>query len=318
MAVKKQLSEAQINLFEQELLQVLKQDPDHQFAFDGKLCVQSRRYRCEIKAVNVRWDPDKGDLVLVGAFLRGEPVVDMSKGFPVFKTEIEIPFRECLQDLKANPSTDESALLSKARRAVIDKCIGYPMKLLRGAKVTSDGVPVVLDEFRSKGGPGTGMPVRVTSGLPGAMVYGETSVHSVEQTPEGLFSVKGVCGGVLQELNLSRMSLPDIQRIGGNLRGAYALILHARRDFRLGKEKFVRPGSTSDAATDRLGEAEGLACVYEKGYPMRVCDSVAKTFCVQYADLFSEILALDGKMRSFRKTGLPFDSPKGLDKGIGM
>ena len=319
MAIIKKLSDEDVQRFEKDLLAALKNDPQHQFAFDGKLHFFSSRYGCEIKAVNVLWDPDKGDLVLVGAFLSGAPVIDMSKGFPVFKTEFAIPFSECYRDMKENPSADESMLISKSRKAVIDKCLGYPMKLMKGTHL--EGGRICFDDYLSAGGPGLEGGLTVNSGLPSAVAYGTAEVSSVREAEDGRFIIESDFADRSYELNLSGASLCDIQKIGNRILDAYALTQQARKVFCKAKEKFVRPGSTSDQVTDRMGEAEGLASVFEKGYPLRVCDSVAKTFCVEYANYFSDAMEYATRseiqhwIRNFRKTGWLEQPGKGKKPG---
>ena len=142
------MSDEQFRRFEGELLATLRRDPDHQFAFDGKLRFHSSRYNCELSAVNVHLDERKGDLVLVGAFLSGEPQIDYSRGYALIQHELSVPFKECFEDLKSTPGFNEMYLISKSRKAVIDKCLSAPLRTLSALDADRDGRIELGDFFR--------------------------------------------------------------------------------------------------------------------------------------------------------------------------
>ena len=291
MAVRNTISDEQERIFEKELLQALRRDPDHQFAFDSKLRVWSKRYNCELRAVSVLWDESKGDIVFVGAFMKGEPQIDMSKGYPRVKPELSIPFRECFCDLKDTPGFNETYLISKTRKAVIDKCLSYPMRLLDANGAVRRG-GVELDGFGDR-------KVYVGGGAVG--------VGRVSVSDDG-FRMESSDG---MPLSVSKMSLLDIQRVGDYLLGINNLIREARKVFIDGKNSVLPQQSTTLSERDvREGEVAGLVRMYESGAPLPCCDAVAKTFSSSHKDVFDDRLhsvrEIDRMIREFRSSGKPF------------
>ena len=291
MAIKSTFSDEQERAFERELLSVLKREPTHQFCFDGKLRFQSRRYGCEMKAMNVHWDEAKGDIVLVGAFYKGKPQIDMSKGYPVIQSEFSIPFRECYDDLKQTPGFNEMYLISKTRKAVIDKSLGFPMKVLEAGGALQRG-GVDFSDF----------DVRQPAVLDGSEQVGSVTLK------DGVYAVHSSKGYFL---DVQKMSLLDIQRIGTMLSSVNDIVREARKTFIQGKNAELPSGSVSLSERDiRCAEEAGLRRVYDQGFPIRCCDVVAKSFSRSYKDVFDTELhslrEIDRMMREVRSKGREF------------
>lgn len=300
MAVRTKITDEQERLFEKELLVALMRDGQHQFAFDGKLRVWSSRYNCELKAVCVQWDESRGDVVFVGAFMQGEPQMDYSNGFPLVKPELVIPFRECFNDLRSTPGFNENYLISKTRKAVMDKCLSYPMRLL-DAYGAVRGSELPLDEFSSRKVFVCGGAHRVGS------IALQDGVYSV-RTPEGM------------PLSLNRLSLLDIQRLGEGLQEVNRLIRDARKAFIDGKNAVLPKLSTTLSERDvRCGEEAGLVSLYDSGATLRCCDAVARTFSGSYKDVFDERLhspkEIDAMVRAYRegRRGFGFEGGRKLN-----
>ena len=299
MAVKNKITDEQERLFERDLLQVLGRDPDHQFAFDGKLRVFSSRYRCELRAVSVELSPE-GDVVFVGAFLRGEPQFDTSKGYRTVVPELRIPFSECFNDLRTTPGFNEAYLVSKTRKAVLDKCVAHPMQLLDVSGLSSRGKVEMLE----------------TAVIAGASGVGDVRVGSVA-CRDGMVTVEtddGVPVGV------SRMRLTDIQRLGRSLHTMNAYVREVRKDFIEAKNASLPSRNGSFSENDiRLGEEAGLAAIYGK-HPLPYCDAVARTFAVTHKDVFDvsrrSAAEIDRMIRDYRENGKPFGFPEEKRKSL--
>lgn len=302
MAIKRTFTDEQERLFEQELLAALKRDPDHQFAFDGKLEVDSSRYGCRLRADNVFWDPEKDDIVFVGCCIGGKPVIDTSKGYPLVKTEVSIPFRECFEDLKKMNSVSPMYLVSKSRKAVIEKCIKHPFRLAGVDRVLRDGVFRVDDFWPS-------FP-KVGGGLSGvgsvSCVDGEIYLRPDAET------VSRVHSGELErmpDLRLTKLSLADIQAIGELLLGAHAEVQKTVRDYLDIKNALCPDGRQASDRDVRMAEEAALLGIYEKGHPVRACHAVAMKFTGDNARVFDEMvhsLPEIYKMVHDSKNGQPF------------
>lgn len=295
MAVKKKFTDEQERQFEMELLSVLRRDKDHRFDFDGKLKVFSTRYGCTLQAVNVHWDERERDLVFVGAFRSGNPVMDTTARYPKLKQEISIPFRECFEDLKKMEGTNEMYLISKTRKAVLDKCIGKEAGFSKAYSVQRGG-KLEFSDFFDK----------------------DFSVLN-EGTPVGSVSVKDGIVEVMAKdgmpLDMKNMSLRDIQRIGEQITAVNDLIRDARKVYVDARSKFVQANGTVDESADRKGAAEGLAAVYEKGFPLRVCHGIAQSmsrplFENVYNDQMHSVKDISLMLLKFRKDGKSFGFPE--------
>lgn len=255
--------------FERELLAVLKKDKDHQLTMDGLLRVRSRRYRCDIKAGNVFWDEKRNDIVLVGAILQGEPVYDMSRGYPILKKEIEIPFSEILQDLAEMPGADPGMLVSKVRKAAMDKYIVRKSDDIRREEVKSTG-EVRFSDYEMKS-------IKVNNN--------RSNVDSISVDKEGnveLVSENGL------SVSVSRMSISDMQRIGDRLSAVKEIYSAARHFYLQARLEAIPKGNrTLSGREDVEGAKAGLRAVNQMDIPRKVCHDVAKTFYPTMARLFS-------------------------------
>lgn len=114
------------NIFEKDILAVLKNDDKIVLLFDERLHVFSSQYNRKLILKDIHLDKKTGEIVMVGGDYK-EPV--MEKG--AFKTGFERPLRDCPEDMiKSNEKECLSRLLCKGREAVVDKYILEPMRKL--------------------------------------------------------------------------------------------------------------------------------------------------------------------------------------------
>lgn len=290
MAIRKKFTDEQERAFEAELLSVLRRDKDHRFNFDGKLKVYSSRYGCTLQAVNVHWDERERDLVFVGAFRGGTPVIDNSRGYPQIQHDVSIPFRECFEDLRKMAGSNEMYLISKTRKAVLDKCISNEVSFARSYQVTRSG-RLDFDDFFEK-------DCRILDG--------RVPVQSVS-VKDGIVSIETKTG---EPVDIRDLSLRDIQRVGEQVRDLNETIREARHTYVSARSKVVLPNGTVDETDDRMGAAEGLAAVYEKGFPIRVCHGVAATLSQHFESVFDDTKHsakdINTMIRAFRNGGKDF------------
>lgn len=291
-------SKDDILLFEYDLARALRADPDRQISF-GPFQFYSRRYGALMRAVDVHVD-EQGRTVLVGAFLRGKPHFDMSKGFPVLQPEVSIPFREVFEDLETMEGFNGAYLVSKVRKAAMDKYLGLPLRKLSNAY----GVDVVS---------GVDFSLYPGAGGPDTIGDGDRKVASVSAT--GLGSAHGdvTYSFVTSDgLNGDLRSLPvaDMRRIGDKLRAIDSLHRSAIVAYRKGRAVYDKEGVQSNAYDERMGEANGLSEVYYGGYPPAVCDRVARLLSRHYPDVFDHGRHTPGDIdlmiRGFKRHGGKF------------
>ena len=269
MAVRKKMTDAEEFAFENELLYLLKKDPDHQFAFDGKLKMYSSRY---LQAVNVHWDEQKQDVVFVGCYVGGKPKIDMSRGYPVMETEISIPFRECFKDMREHEGYSAEYLVSKTRRAVIGKALDIPMRQAASDRLLSGGV------FRF-GDFAVGSAVRVKNQT--------VAIGSVEVGRDGSFVVRSADG---PEIAMNTLSIVEIWRIGSYISDCHALARNIRKEYLDEFRRGCPDGRTHSDLDVRMAEERALYGIYKAfvpGYPLTFLNSVAKSFSKSYPDVFN-------------------------------
>lgn len=255
------VTEPEFSRFEEDLLNVLKKDKDHGISFDGKLIFKSSRYNCDLRAIDVHWDEKKGDLVLVGAVkdevARMGGNIRNEKGEPVFKNTIEVSFREVYEDMKHQREArfNESYLISKTRKSVIDKYITHRLERLERLDLTGGGV-LSFKDFNIK-------DVKTSGHIVSGILIGE----------DGRVNLRDHNGG---SVSLLDFSLSDIQDFGDNMGSIVNMYDQAFVTYTEGRQKYLKEGHQYDTFLDNLGTSEGLACIYEKGYPNRICNAIAR------------------------------------------
>lgn len=268
MAITKKFNESDYKKFEADLLTVLKKDSSHKLDFDGKLIFRSSRYDCLLAATDVFWDEKTGDIVLVGAFKSGKPVMDQSKGYSVMREHVSVPLKECFEDLKMS-SGMEMRLLGKARKAVIDKYVSAKLNLYSSRSIMRDGI---LD-LKSLG---IGEFIRErASGFP----VDHTHIDAVMRDSDGKVSL--VCTNSLStgfDCPLSSMPLADIQLLGAQLERVNKAFSEAS-DIYTSKLQSLEPRnmSYSDAEQRQHREA-ALMEVFNSKASLDICNAVARTF----------------------------------------
>lgn len=125
--------------FYDELLRVLKKDPDMTLTFRDGLVYRSRARGCSFTLSDVHYSPEKGDVVFVGAFKSGRPVFDDSKGYPIMKTDFEFPFRDVVKDMTES-GDDAKRLFIASRQAATYKYVTLPYRKLENAGIVEDGM----------------------------------------------------------------------------------------------------------------------------------------------------------------------------------
>ena len=285
MLQEKKYNETELMSFERELLAVLKNDPDHRLDFDGKLLFRSRRHDCLLAATDVYWDRKSGDVILVGAFRSGKPVMDESKGYPVMKDRVAVPFRECFDDLRLS-SGNEMKLISKARKAVIDKYLNSSMNWMKSKGLVEGGI------------------LNLISLDVGKFRINRADVVGLGVGSEGKITL--LCSNSFASnfcTEASKIPISDIQSLGNQLvrfqdmyRSAASVYSETLRS--------ENPRSMSFSQhDDQAATAAALLAVYDRNFPMKVCDMVAKDFAG--SDVFDSSLhsasQIEKSVRSMRE-----------------
>lgn len=285
MAYRRTITDEQELRFEKELLSALQRDPGHSFTFDKSLEFISSRYGCRLRAVNVFLSDDGKDIVFVGSNIGGggDSCVDWSKGYPVVNSEIKLPFHKVFTDLRNMQGVDPTILISKSRRAVIDKCLRYPLRNIH-RQVLRDG-RFCMDDFSApapkvKGGKVTIGSIYMKEGL----IYLEPDNDTKEKVRQG-DDPRGIL-----DLRLTHLSLSEIQDIGSNLLAAQAEIQNATRDYLDIKGRICPDGRQVSERDIRLAEESALRGIYEKGYPIRVLHAVASRLSLDNSTVFDDMI----------------------------
>lgn len=300
MALSKAFTGTDFTSFERDLLSVLKADPDHRIDFDGKLLFRSRQYDCLLAATDVHWDEKSGDIVLVGAFRSGQPVMDETKGYPSMKTSISVPLRECFDDLRLS-SGNEMKLVGKAKKAVLDKYLIPLVKLYR-SRGMFDGVIMDLPSFGC-----------------GEFRLNDCEVIGIAMGGEGKVGL--VCSNSFNPnftVDAGKVSLKEIQNFSSRL-AAIGNRFRQASDVYLETMRRVAPLSMSFSPEDnRRHVSAALAAVYDVGFPARVMDCVCRHLAgLDYFDTRvhtrKDIVKM---MEDYRNTGIMKPSRKGPGQSL--
>lgn len=257
MQLTERQKEVNYERFEEDLLQVLKNDKEHRIPFDRKLAFKSRRFNCLLAAADVRLDSETGQLVMVGAFKSGQPIIDTSKGFPEMKTEIEIPLRECFEDLKLS-SGQEDRLLNKAKKAVLDKYVtGY---------VNSFEKRGIVDDRRLK---------FEDFGLEEFKINRST-VKEINRDGDDIIVSSWNSFASDFDTKVSKFTLCEMQELGTKLQLIEKMYSDAL-DIFYNRKKELEPVSMTYCERDsREHNEDALVTMYKGNFPLAICNSIAK------------------------------------------
>lgn len=295
MALNKKFNEVDFKKFEQDLLFVLKKEPSHKLDFDGKMLFKSRRYGCLLAATDVFWDEKTGDIVLVGAHKGGAPIIDESKGFPELKQRVAVPLRECFEDLKVS-SGMEMRLLSKARKAVIDKYISEKLNIFSSRSLMRDGIldlkGLGIGKFVKQRADGQRTDMSVID----AVVRGEDGKTSL------------ICSNSLStgyEWSMSSISLADIQLFGSQLERVNVAYSQAS-DIYTSKMQSLEPKDMSYSRQEQIRHRDmALMAVFDSKASLDICNAVAQTYA--NTDIFDRkahsLHEIESAVKNFRSTG---------------
>jgi len=297
MALSKAFSGTDFTRFERDLLSVLKADPDHKIDFDGKLLFRSRQYDCLLAATDVHWDEKSGDIVLVGAFRSGQPVMDETKSYPSMKTSISVPLKECFDDLKLS-SGSEMKLISKAKKAVLDKYFIPLVKLYKSRGMFDDSI-MNLPSFEC-----------------GKFRLKDCDVIGLAMGTEG--KVNLVCSNSFNPnftVEAGKVTLKEIQNFSSQLASIGNKFRQASDIYLETKRKVAPLSMTFSQEDDQRHISAALAAVYEAGFPARIMDAVCKHLAgLDYFDpekhTKKDILKM---MEGYKNTGImkPFQKTYG-------
>lgn len=245
--------------FEEDLLCVLKNDNEHKLIFDNKLAFFNRRFNCQLKAANVHLDKATGELVMVGAFHSGSPVIDNSKGYPVMVKEVEIPLRECYEDMKVSSGL-EDRLLDKTWKAVLNKYVyGY------------------MDTFERKGILDRGDLCLEKFGIDDFKVD-RNFVRNVFIQDDKVMISRGSSMVSPYDANVRELNIVQIQQLGGCLKGINDMYVSASKVF-TDKMGELEPQSASYSENDIKEHNKcALSALYYNSFPLPICNAVARQF----------------------------------------
>lgn len=277
--------------FEQELLQVLKNDKEHSIPFDKMLAFKSRRFDCVLAAADVRLDSKTGELVMVGAFKSGKPIIDTSKGYPVMKVDVEIPLRECYEDLKMS-SGQEDRLLNKAKKAVLDKYVTGYVNSFAKRGLTKDNKLVFenfgLDDFK----------------------IDHSSVLSLTHDGNNITVTSSNSFSPSFDTKISRFHLTEMQEIGSYLKQIEDKYKEAVSIYSARKKELEPLSMTQSERDTEEHNRDALLTMYKGNFPMAICNSVAQTFAgSDMFDLDKHSLSEIHKLVSGYKPAKPHKHP---------
>lgn len=258
MALTRRVTENDFRQFEAELLKVLKNDKEHSLDLKDSILFKSRRYGSLLSAKGVFWDKDKGDIVFVLSQKAGKPIYDDSKGFPEFLKEVSIPLRECYEDISMS-SGEAPRLLDRIKDAVIDKYVMSRYSSFDVKGMLRDG-HLIFKDFEER--------------FP--FMRGELVSLSNKDGKLQLICSNEIAGEF--DFKFSRMPMYEIQNLGKELDKIHDQWNFAARAFHDGMKE-LEPQSMSFTEFDRQRHrSDALVKMYDKGFPLMICNSVAKSF----------------------------------------
>lgn len=291
------ITESEFLRFEADLHNVLKNDKSHRISLDDKLVFKSGRYDCDLRVIDVHWDEKMvGDIVLVGAvkdeIARMGGDIHDEKGDSMFKNTMVVSFREAYEDMKRQKGEmfNEFDLISMTRESVINKYIMCRIDHLDSLSLMSGGM-LSFKEFNMK-------DVKTSRYIVSSILIDDDG---------GVYFQNHIGDSVF----LSDFSLSDIQNFGNSMNNVIDMYNQAFATYEEGKHKYLKEGHQYDTFLDNMGTSEGLARIYEKGYPNKICSAIA--YCHSGCDLFDmnfhSITEIRRRVCKYRILGVPLKNP---------
>ena len=288
MALNRKFGEADYTKFEYDLWAVLKNDPEHKVNFDGKMTFNSSTYGRMLAATDVHLDEATGQMVLVGAYYQ---LRTFSKDDPddsrYEKVTVEVPLRECFEDLRQT-SGNEMKLVSKAKKAVIDKYLNSTLNSFSSRRLLDGGI---LDLKTIDSG-----VFRLT----------DCEILDVKRNEEDrviLHCTNSFRPDFYQDV--AKLSLREVQSFGGQ-RQKVVMKLKSAETLYVESMRQQRPVSMSwSQAEDKLHMSKALADVYDAGFPLPFVNAVARQFTGwDYFDSSRNERDIRKMMDAYRETGI--------------
>ena len=289
----------------EQLLQTLKNDSDHEIAFKKSILFKSRRYNCLLSAKGVRLDPKTNEIIFVLGQKTGEPIRIEERGGYKDVYEVSIPLDECYEDI-ALSSGEAPRLLSKIRESVIDKYINERLDFFDTIHMFDNSC---FDFTRYDYG--TDWEERFLERQP----LGTLSRDSKKRLH---LVIRELDGSGDWEYEFDKLRLYQIQELGEHLEKVLDKWRKASSEIR---NVLMDNGvwDSMDLSKRMIYESNGMVKLYDKGYPLGICDSVAKTWTYSCGDFFDTRLhssrEIADAIRNYRTTGkLEIKMPQKSDK----
>lgn len=301
MGFEKTINNKSLQDFENELLNVLKNDPDHRLDFDGRLYYKRANTKYYVAARNVYYDRNLGEIVFVGAVKVPMEQFDPKTGHMEFKgrfekgtqdTEISIPLKDCFREIQSTVEDGPQRLMSKVRKSMVDKYLNIPVNVFVSNTFLDEG-PMNLTALDMKS---FGVrSFKVSSGV----------IEGINRDADGMLFV--TCrerSGQVKTIPATRLSLTDMQQLGlqleylaGHYRKASDMFVNSLR-----KDEPKRMNYDNERYRH---VCKAAVHVYRFGYPTTVVNALTRKYAgLEFFPSGNDAVGIRKILKEYDNTGM--------------
>lgn len=242
-----------LEMFESEMLDILKDLHGNRLELDGRLFYQCRRLGCVLSVRDLHINGQTGQMVMVGSYVAGKRLEE-SEG-----NMIDIPLYECFADMQA--MGNHIGLINKAKKATIAKLIDEPfMYAVRHGLVKKNIEGLLVMNFENIGFK--------------PLLLGRSSLVGVGRREDGsyvLFDTSYPSG-----LTVSNYSFRTIQRAGNIIMSCNSIYSEASEVYVTSMRDLLKVDMSYSRKDYEDSVSASLGVVRDAGYCPVVLDAVKK------------------------------------------
>lgn len=273
MAISKKISDSDFKKFENELIKVLKDNPEHSLMFQKMILFKSQKLNRPLVAKGVKWDRSKEDLVCVLTYGAASDGNGLSENF-------DISLKECYNDISQS-SGEAVRLLNGIRQSIVKNYVSdyydfcQSKDLLHNGKLNFKD----FDDF---------------------FPFMRGSLVSLEKDKKGELQL--ICNNVMAgdyNFKFSKMPLDEIVNVGRQLERIRAQWVDALSAYKDSLDNAYLSKSINS-------ESAALVDIYDKGFPLKICNSIGEGFAENnvFDTRFHTTKEICNAVTNFHKTGV--------------
>ena len=273
------MDEDTFKAFNDDLLEILKNDPEHQIKLTRTFSFWHVNTHNAIEVTDIHYDDKLGKIVFAGGFRKGMPEFNEDGSI---KTDYEVPLSEVFADMKGARVDRTDDMYSSIHSAVVNK---YYAGNIKGVYNNWEKHPdIEITDFMSegsfvfdmiKGGRYSGVKSIINAGC-----YDNPTLLTFENSDKEAAS--------LCKTPISNFSIRGIYELGKGLKELSAKIQEYKNIFRTERDKYAKPHNTQTELDWENGEMAGFRKLVEVKCPVGVLQVVIDNSLTLKGDLLKQ------------------------------